>query len=615
MTEVRELRGKRYWTKENKRIARFITESLPYLDFEQAARWYRQYVPGLDHLGRALLACNDRYFLLAGVLHRADVVNPWLFDRCREVEGDPDGYIDLWARFHYKSTIITFAGAIQEIICDPEITIAIFSHTQKIAKGFLKQIKGELENNVYAKALFSDVLYQHPHIDAPIWRDDQIMVRRIGNPKESTIEAWGLVVGQPTSRHFRLIIYDDIVTEKSVTNPEQVQRTTLAWENSDNLGTHEGSRTWMPGTRWHHGDTYGIILERRALKPRIYPATDDGTVKGKPVFLTPKRWASIKSKQRSTLSAQHLLNPSAGKDAMFQASWFRPYELLPPALNVYIMCDPSKGERRSKAGHKSDRTAIAVVGIDEQSNKYLLDGYCHRMRLSVRYEFIVQLHKKWEKHRCVRAVHVGYERYGMQVDTEVIEDYQRRDGIYFPVQELNFPREGGSSKEDRVERLEPDMRNGNFFLPAVVWHPDVGGHQGKCAWKIWSEQDDIAWAVQADREGRRDQVCPYKIDQVVYRPIRRDSPTTIERYCTRTEQMHRLVTPIRRWDEDENIYDLTRVFMEEAKFFPFAPHDDLIDATARIYDMEPRAPEKFEEVMTEPLGEDHQQPEDIIYDA
>jgi hypothetical protein len=71
-----------------------------------------------------------------------------------------------------------------------------------------------------------------------------------------------------------------------------------------------------------------------------------------------------------------------------------------------------------------------------------------------------------------------------------------------------------------------------------------------------------------------------------------------------TQQAHRIVTPLRRLDEDGNIYDLTRVFMEEARFFPFAPHDDLIDAVSRIYDMEPCAPVAYESTATEAPAED-----------
>ena len=81
----------------------------------------------------AALGIYDRFYLLTRLLGRPDAKVSWLYDRCRDCEHDPFDHLDLWARYHYKSTFITFAHSIQSILADPEITIGIFSATSQVA--------------------------------------------------------------------------------------------------------------------------------------------------------------------------------------------------------------------------------------------------------------------------------------------------------------------------------------------------------------------------------------------------------------------------------------------------------------------------------------------------
>lgn len=481
----------------------------------------------------ALLGKLDRYFLLTQLLRRVDAVHPWIYERCREVERAPDGFIDLWSREHYKSTVITFAGIIQEILNNPEITIGIFSFNKSTARSFLRQIKYELESNDLLKSLYPDILYADPKKESPRWSEDGgIVVKRQGNPKEATVEGHGLVDGQPTGRHFLLRVYDDVVTLESVTSPEMVAKTTEAWSLSDNLGARgpDGrSRAWHIGTRYSYADSYGAMLEMGAVKPRIYPATDDGTRDGKPVFLPPEVWEEKKKTQiASVLAAQMLQDPAAGNNALFQKDWLRFQEVRPATLNVYILCDPASSRKKG-----SDRTAIAVIGLDHAGNKWLLDGYHHRMSLSERYQAIKGLRKTWTNMPGVQIVRIGYERYGSTSDLEYFEEAMRRDKDLFDMIELAWPREGGGSKTDRVQRLEPDFRNGRFFLSAVV--------QGETK-------------KQAEMRSKG--------------------------------QPFRIFSPVKRKDENGNLYSLNKNFIEEYLVFPFGAHDDFIDAVSRIYDID-----------------------------
>lgn len=587
---ARELRGSRYLNSGNDWLAYFITNKLPYLDFWQTLDFYDEVDPLLDDTGRALLNCNDRYYLLLHTLHRVDVLHPWLFERCRELEDDPDGYLDLWARFHYKSTMGTFAGIIQEMLVDPEIKICILSCKDDVAKPFLKQIKQELEKNEDLKRIHSDCLWQEPRKEAEKWSEkDGITIKRHGNPKECTLEAYGLIDSMPTGRHFDLLDYDDLVTEKLVNNPEIIQKVTIAWELSDNLGTAKRTRKWHFGTRYSFADTYGVLIERGSIRERRYPATIDGTLKGAPVFLTQEKWEDIKTAQQKTVNAQMLLNPLAGTESSFRPSSLKHYDVIPGTLNVYIMVDPSKGR-----GARSDRTAIAVMGIDVGGNKYLLDGFCHRMKLSERYAKMVMLHKKWSVHPGVQMVKVGYEQYGMQSDLEVIEEYQRRDKYFFGIEELNSSKDGSgkNAKPDRISRLEPDFNKGRIYLPSVAYHPSFGGGiENSCLWDVWTEERH---KLAADAGMQNNPA----VDTIVFRPMQQY--TRNQRAMEATMQTHRIVTAIKRRDERGDMYDLTRSFIEEMRLHPFAPHDDLIDAVSRVYDMEPTAPVMYETLSADP---------------
>lgn len=534
---------------------------------------------------RRNLARGDLFYLLVYVLNRRDIVHPWLFDRCREYQANPYGYLDLWARDHYKSTIITFGHSIQEIIDytlrDALITIGIFSHTRPIAKQFLKQIKQECTNNQKLYKLFPEVFWQYPEKEAPMWSDDEGLVfKRKQNPKEATVEAWGLVEGQPTSKHFTHRKYDDVVTRESVTTPEQIKKTLEAWELSDSLGT-DGGVVSMAGTRYHLHDPYHTMMERGAIKPRIHPATHNGRMDGKPVFLTQSTWdEKLKNISRKTIAAQQLLNPLADEDATFRIGWLRSYEVRPKILNVYIMCDPSKGRNA-----QSDNTAIAVIGVSMTGNRYLLDGYCHRMTLSQRWTSLRDLYVKWSKEPGVQSVKVGYERYGAQSDDEYFTERmeaesrnkKQEDKVFFQIKELNWTFEGTKGeqgKTTRVERLEPDFRNGRFYLPMTVL----------------KNSTPMVWHIDDDPDSKTYQ-------SIIWQEIK--GPTKKQREALEGGSMELLARAIKRLDEEKHVYDVTVKFIEEYQFFPFGAYKDLIDATSRLYDMEPLAPQIVSKAATE----------------
>ena len=419
----------------------------------------------LDELFRRL-GRGDLFFLLVFILCGDFANNDWVFDRCVEFQKDPDGRLDLWPREHFKSTIITLGAVVQAIINDPELTVGIFSFNRPIAKQFLRQIKWHFESNQKLRRLFKDILWDDPGKEAPKWsEDDGIIIRRQGFPKEATVEAWGLVDGMPTSKHYGLMVYDDIVTVDSVRTPEMSKKVTEAVAISFNLGK-EGGRRWMLGTRYHFADTYAELIRRQAVILRAYAATKDGKFDGEPWFLTRERLAEkIRDMGVYVASCQLFNNPVMEGEETFKEEWLERWKVKGREswgrMNRYILVDPA-GEKKKD----SDYTVMWVFGLGADKNFYTIEFVRDKLSLSERAEMLLKLHALY------KPLKVGYEKYGMQADIEYVKILQEQKQYRFPITQLG----GQVPKNDRIRRLQPIFEAHRFYLPDRLVRVDYRGN-------------------------------------------------------------------------------------------------------------------------------------------
>lgn len=436
-----------------------MTEAdLQAMTLDRAKDVYREALAKGDPDALRWLARHDRFFMLTCILGRTDALHPWIYERCREVEAKPEGMLDLWSRFHYKSTVITLAGSVQEIIRDPEVTIGIFSHVVALSRKFVKQIQRALEDRRLV-ALFPDILHDKP--PTRNWSaQDGLIVKRQTNPKEPTVQAAGIVDGQPVGAHYALRVYDDIVTQESVSTPEQIAKTTQAWELSLALGTSDGGRAWYAGTRYHPDDTYRALLDREALVERRRTCYGPD---GRSVLMPDEKLDKLRREMgERTFGAQMLQEPVGSGVRMFRDEWFRTLETMPErrGMNVYAFVDSANARRKT-----SDYTVMAVVGYARDGNYYVLDAIRERLNLAERTRALFALVERWT------PSNVFWEQVGLASDVEHVKLEMDRIGWHFGLTELaqSVP------KMDRIGWLVPIFEDSSIWFPVRILRAAANG--------------------------------------------------------------------------------------------------------------------------------------------
>lgn len=431
--------------------------------FSDTVAFYERVVRSGDVAVQRLLCKTDRFFLLTQALGVRVALHPWVYERCREVEADPDGHLDLWSRGHFKSTIITYAGVVQEILRNPEICVCIMSYKAGAAKSFLSQIKTAFENSDILLAAFPDILYpeRKDHAGDQWSVEGGIVVKRTATRKEATVQASGLVEGQLTGGHYDLLVYDDVVTLESVYTPEQAQRTTDAFSMSGNLAS-TNTRRWYIGTRYAVYDTYAWMIEH-GIPERRHIAIDEN---GDPVYWSKEELARRKREMTTKDWASQIMQEPTGEgELVFKPEWLMRYNTAPDraGLNVYILIDSANAKRTAKGG--SDFTVMSVWGWARDKNYYLLDAVRDRMSLAERTTCLFDLVEKWQPNG------VYWEQIGAMSDVAHVREKQDATGWHFSIVELHQT----VPKVDRIHWLEPLFRNGRIWMPFSLWRRGVNG--------------------------------------------------------------------------------------------------------------------------------------------
>jgi hypothetical protein len=417
---------------------------------------------------------QDLWFFVYFVMKNPLANHPFIVEACKEIENEQGDSLEVWARDHLKTTIISIARSCQKILNDPERRIGIFCAVRPLAVKIQNVIKALFESPFLVKC-FPDILYEDPSREAEKWSEEGgLIVKRQGFFREPTVSSWGLVEGLPAGPHMTDLVYDDIVTQE-YQSPEIMQKICDNFDMSENLGTRDVVRT-VVGTFYRHDDPLTYIRDKKDLetgepmfKTRKKPATENGEYNGKAVFLPERTMRRKRSGNQYFFHCQQLLDPTPrgmqklDKDKLISVARYD----LPKNLYKFMLIDGS-GDKGRRVDRAADAWAFGVIGVEPYRNDkgaskiYILDLIIEEMDLVKAQQTAVDMYC-----RNGRILKLGIEKVAMSTTEVHIAAALRAKGKYLSIEagNLEILKPAGRKKSERIEaNLSGPLLNSNVHI-------------------------------------------------------------------------------------------------------------------------------------------------------
>ena len=434
-------------------------------------------------------------------------------------EDAKDNQLVLLPRDHQKSQMVAYRVA-WWITKHPETTVLYVSATANLAEKQLKAVKDILLSDIYRfywPEMVNDLEGKRER-----WAVDEISVdhprRKAEGVRDATIKAAG-ITANVTGLHCQVAVLDDVVVPDNAYTQLGRDQVRAFYSQLSSIES-TGAKEWAVGTRYHPGDLYKDMMEmtesyydeetEEDVEKEVYEVFErvveiDGEFlwpkqrrkDGKTFGFDQKELARKKAKYLDITQfyAQYYNNPNAVETQLFDRSRFSYYDkdkvenfsgawyFGDKLLHVYAAMDFAY-----TITNNSDYTVIAVVGVDEDNNYYVLDiDRFKTNKISVMYDRAEAVFRKW-RFKKMRCEVVAAQR----LIVTQFKDYMRSQNIMFTIDEYNPPR--NMNKAERIASiLEPRYNNNQ------IWHYKGGNCQTLEEELIMNnpEHDDVKDAVAA----------------------------------------------------------------------------------------------------------------------
>ena len=384
-------------------IIRGATARLDSLERSQLTTVYEQYRTASNEWLRRQIVENNRIDILASVILGYDV-EPFHLAMMRWQFAHRES-LQLAFRGGGKTTTCTVTKAIFYLCKTRDFTIVLGSESKGNSAGFLREIKGHLENNVRLIEVFG--VFYDPHI---VGKWDNFEIDVVGKKhfsKESSIMCTG-IDASITSKHFDAGLYDDLVVEENSRTDSMREKTKIWYYKTwtpllkppDATVQHRGEHHGL-GTRQHPEDLYGWLKDNE-LKGHTQeiPALDEHENSPYPSKYTPEFFKDQRRKMGIILfGAQYQQDIEAMRGEVFQLDDCqtldeKDYPSI-ESLRIYMGLDLAVKDQE-----RHDMFAISVIGVQGTFISgdvyiYLLDYYLDHLRAALQDDKVVEYFDRW----------------------------------------------------------------------------------------------------------------------------------------------------------------------------------------------------------------------------